>query len=268
MGDSIDEIPAWTVENQGLSCDLEESDADSAPIADDKSNDKKSKKKQKFLEMKKKKLIPREPAPTGMNPEEEYLKFVGNLPPDNALHQKGLFTFIKQVHKPIIEEKKTGEKAPCPFAGTIAAAVPSFRKKYCSASNDAEKFGCATVIIVCSGARRATQVISSISGKFKCRIGKLFAKHFKLQEQIDTLTKNYYPIAVGTPNRLSKLIEYGALRLSLTTLILIDMGVDSKGFTLLTIPEIKDDFADFLTGCVIAEKEHIRLSFVDPLQSA
>lgn len=48
----------------------------------------------------------------------------------------------------------------------------------------------------------------------KCKIAKLFAKHFKVQDQIDLLSKQYFPVAVGTPNRLSKLIELGALSLS------------------------------------------------------
>ena len=48
----------------------------------------------------------------------------------------------------------------------------------------------------------------------KCKIAKLFAKHFKVQDQIDLLSKQYFPVAVGTPNRLSKLVELGALSLS------------------------------------------------------
>lgn len=48
----------------------------------------------------------------------------------------------------------------------------------------------------------------------KCKIAKLFAKHFKVQDQVDLLSKQYFPVAVGTPNRLSKLVELGALSLS------------------------------------------------------
>lgn len=47
----------------------------------------------------------------------------------------------------------------------------------------------------------------------KCKIAKLFAKHFKVQDQIDLLSKQYFPVAVGTPNRLAKLVELGALSL-------------------------------------------------------
>lgn len=53
-----------------------------------------------------------------------------------------------------------------------------------------------------------------IHAGLKCKIAKLFAKHFKVQEQIELLSKQYFPVAVGTPNRLSKLVELGALSLS------------------------------------------------------
>ena len=56
--------------------------------------------------------------------------------------------------------------------------------------------------------------VSSPEIGLKCKIAKLFAKHFKVQDQIDLLSKQYFPVAVGTPNRLAKLVELGALSLS------------------------------------------------------
>lgn len=42
-----------------------------------------------------------------------------------------------------------------------------------------------------------------------CRIAKLFAKHFKIEEQEAFLRKEQARIVVGTPNRLEKLIDTG-----------------------------------------------------------
>ena len=57
-------------------------------------------------------------------------------------------------------------------------------------------------------------LLQSYNTGLKCKIAKLFAKHFKVQDQIDLLSKQYFPVAVGTPNRLAKLVELGALSLS------------------------------------------------------
>ena len=44
------------------------------------------------------------------------------------------------------------------------------------------------------------------------RVGKLFAKHLKAAEQVDFLRTTLVDIAVGTPNRLAKIMEdFGGL---------------------------------------------------------
>ena len=126
-----------------------------------------------------------------------------------------------------------------------------------------ESHGCPELVIICSSAIRATEVIKSISSKLiKVKIAKLFAKHFKMEEQIDLLTKNYYPIAIGTPNRMFKLLEYGALKFSKATIVLVDLAPDAKQFSLLTLPGVKDDLYKLLYNYVYPEKGHLKMSMI------
>lgn len=61
-----------------------------------------------------------------------------------------------------------------------------------------------------------------------CRVAKLFAKHFKVDEQEKELQARCVNIAVGTPNRIAKLAELGALNFGRLKLIVIDCALDAK----------------------------------------
>lgn len=59
-------------------------------------------------------------------------------------------------------------------------------------------------------------------------MAKLFAKHFKVGEQQALLEASVVGIACGTPNRLCKLADLGALSLAHCRLILLDVHRDLK----------------------------------------
>jgi superfamily II DNA/RNA helicase len=80
------------------------------------------------------------------------------------------------------------------------------------------------------------------------KVSKLFAKHLKISEQMESLSKSHFAIGVGTPNRLSKLISLGALRLNEVKIIIVDVEADEKNFTILTMPNVKDDFYEFMNS--------------------
>lgn len=106
---------------------------------------------------------------------------------------------------------------PCKFVTAIASGIHGFRAVL---KQVPDELGCPLIVIVCASANRAVDIIKSVSKGLKCKVAKLFSRHVKIQEQIDIL-KKHHPIAVGTPNRLHKLIELGALSLTQTKLILI-----------------------------------------------
>ncbi|XP_060213492.1 uncharacterized protein LOC132640755 [Lycium barbarum] len=75
----------------------------------------------------------------------------------------------------------------------------------------------------------------------ECRAAKLFSKHMKIEEQASSL-KNRVNIASGTPSRIKKLIDMEALGLSRLAVIVLDMKTDAKGYSLLTLAQVRDEF--------------------------
>ncbi|GAA5958208.1 hypothetical protein JCM3765_002848 [Sporobolomyces pararoseus] len=81
-------------------------------------------------------------------------------------------------------------------------------------------------------------------------VGKLFAKHFKLSQHAEYLDKTYVGIAVGTPNRIEKLLnETDSLKLThLSHLILDTTHLDQKKRSLMDLPDARGDLFKLL-GC-------------------
>lgn len=122
--------------------------------------------------------------------------------------------------------------------------------------------GSPMVIIVCLSARRSVQILKQLS-PLNVRCAKLFAKHMDLDEQIAMLRTSSFGIAVGTPNRMLKLLETesgseegggaGALSLDGTELLVIDNQQDSKAFTVCTLNDTAPDLIQFLDRAVIPQ---------------
>lgn len=116
-------------------------------------------------------------------------------------------------------------------------------------NSEAEK-GAPRVLILCAGAKRATDLIKGLR-PLRIRLGKLFAKHIKLSEQCELLRETEIPVAVGTPNRVGKLISSGALSLSQVSVILIDTFRNQKQMSVLDIRDTKKDLLALLKNHVI-----------------
>ncbi len=117
------------------------------------------------------------------------------------------------------------------------------------------------VIIVCVSALRAVEILKEISS-LNLRVAKLFAKHMNIDDQVNMLSKNSYGIAVGTPNRLLKLLQLpsiegdegdGALSLDYTELIVIDNYEDKKKFTVCTMNDTAPDMMAFIKEGVVEQ---------------
>mmetsp|Transcript_9171 Transcript_9171/g.13824 ORF Transcript_9171/g.13824 Transcript_9171/m.13824 type:complete len:269 (+) Transcript_9171:67-873(+) len=218
-----------------------------------KKQEKKAKRKQKFEEMKAKKKAKGNCVKeklTLVSPAEQCRLFLSTGAAGGS--NPGSFTpehFFSPSSVPSLKN---------PFMVAVASGIESYRSVL---NSEAVEPGCPFVVIVCSGARRAASVINAISKEAKCKIGKLFAKHFKVQDQVVAL-RAHFPIVVGTPNRLAKLVELGALSLSATQVLLVDMEKDAKGFSVLDLPGVCGDFYSFMSGPVSAESDHIRISLV------
>ncbi|KAJ3085540.1 hypothetical protein HK102_014067 [Quaeritorhiza haematococci] len=112
--------------------------------------------------------------------------------------------------------------------------------------NQKEENGKPKVLIVCASAIRCADLFKHLrSLNAMCHVAKLFAKHFKVSEQVDYLSKNVVRVGLGTPNRLIKLIEECEL-LSSCELLIIDMHKDLKQRTIFTVPECRQDLLNLL----------------------
>ena len=95
----------------------------------------------------------------------------------------------------------------------------------------------------CSGKRLASAAAVKAS---TAKIAKLFAKHFKIEEQIDFLGREAIHIGVGTPNRLLALVEQGHLKLDNLELVVIDTERNPKRFNIFDLQEVRTDLFSFL----------------------
>lgn len=203
-----------------------------------------------------------------MTVDEMLLCMVNHRPPrdDSASHaaEKGQeFSPLDFVCPSPTEGSSSSNQ--CPFVRAVSDNIPNYKRLLgTSAASAGDGNGCPNLLVVCSSASRATEIIRSLSGRpLKCKVVKLFAKHFKIREQVNMLALESFPVAVGTPHRLSKLIEVGALSLRLTQLVLVDMQPDSKMFNIITLPAVKDDFYDLLYSCIFPERSHLKISLIN-----
>ncbi|RLN71917.1 hypothetical protein BBJ28_00015913 [Nothophytophthora sp. Chile5] len=100
-------------------------------------------------------------------------------------------------------------------------------------------------LVLCSSALRCVEVLKHVAS-FKCRVGKLFAKHMKVSEQGEQLSRIFFPIAVGTPARVKKLLETDALSLKHTTHVIFDMEKDKKQLTIMELKDTATEVMDLL----------------------
>ncbi|CAO3624669.1 unnamed protein product [Mucor fragilis] len=78
------------------------------------------------------------------------------------------------------------------------------------------------------------------------KIAKLFAKHFKIEDQIWFLEHESIHMGVGTPNRLQALVEQGHLKLDNLELLVIDTERNPKKFNIFDLQEVRTDLFQFL----------------------
>ena len=157
-----------------------------------------------------------------------------------------------------VKLEKFGKHSDASLTRFIRFLVPDWKKSFKMTKK--QKAQCDTpspkVVIVCISAKRCVELLKHLV-EFKSSVGKLFSKHMNVKEQHDVLSRECPPIAVGTPNRLRKMLSLGYLELDRTTHIIIDMKVDSKDYHILNLKDTQVDFMDmFTTFCqpLVSEK--------------
>ncbi|KAJ5162350.1 Protein CMS1 [Penicillium capsulatum] len=140
----------------------------------------------------------------------------------------------------------------------LPAFLTSFAPKGADLSKASEQKGTPHTLVISAAALRAADVVRALRS-FQTKesiVGKLFAKHIKLEEAKQFLQRARTGIGAGTPTRVSDLIESGTLNLNELERIVIDGShIDQKQrgifdmkethlplLKLLTRPELRERY--------------------------
>ncbi|CAI0452202.1 unnamed protein product [Linum tenue] len=100
------------------------------------------------------------------------------------------------------------------------------------------------VLFISASALRAIDLLRGVRLLTKeCHAAKLFSKHMKVEEQV-TILKSRVNFASGTPSRIKKLIDIEAMGLSRLKVVVVDLQQDVKGYSLLSLPQVREEFWD------------------------
>lgn len=152
------------------------------------------------------------------------------------MHSKDLFTDMELEQKvfPSSSIVKSTKEYDSKKLDSFVDVLKEFRPSDLPSINGSPK-----VLIVTLSAIRAVDIIRSLKNiQSKFKLGKLFSKHKKLQDQRLFLDTNLVEFAVGTPDRLCKLFEE-CLKDDEIELLVIDTGRDAKERNIVEMPETK-----------------------------
>jgi len=146
----------------------------------------------------------------------------------------------------------TGPRTLDQLGEFITKALPSLHSRLGQKSKTS---GAPTLIFITGAALRVTDVTrvlkdKKLRGEKGGEVAKLFARHFKLEEHVAYLKRTKVGTAVGTPDRVGKLLESDALSLTALSHLIFDVTFrDAKKRTLLDIPENRDGLFKTVLGC-------------------
>ncbi|KAF2752331.1 hypothetical protein M011DRAFT_435889 [Sporormia fimetaria CBS 119925] len=113
--------------------------------------------------------------------------------------------------------------------------------------------GAPHTIVVTSSGIRAADMYRALNeglpkqGVKKLNVAKLFAKHIKLSEQVELLKKKKVDFGVGTPERLSALLDKKALNTANLKRVVIDVSyIDQKKRGILDMKDLHEPLVKLL----------------------
>ncbi|KAF2427588.1 hypothetical protein EJ08DRAFT_592794 [Tothia fuscella] len=138
--------------------------------------------------------------------------------------------------------------------------LPAFLRKFAEPGETLEvgplsKGSPHTLVITAAGLRAAdlTRALRTFESK-DSKVAKLFAKHIKLKEAIETCSKTRMSIGVGTPHRIADLLDDGALSSKHLKRIVIDASyIDQKKRGILDMQDTEPPLIRLLTRPALTE---------------
>ncbi|KAJ2611209.1 cms1 ribosomal small subunit [Coemansia sp. RSA 1365] len=102
-------------------------------------------------------------------------------------------------------------------------------------------YGAPQLLVLCSSALRVLELVKRLRPISQRATLKLFSRHIKINEHKDILKSTAVDIAVGTPNRVRKLMEEGNLKVNRLKLVVIDCWQDDKMRVLVDMDDTRND---------------------------
>ncbi|KAJ1801417.1 Protein cms1 [Coemansia sp. RSA 2399] len=102
-------------------------------------------------------------------------------------------------------------------------------------------FGAPQVLVICSSALRVIDLVKRLRPLTQRTVLKLFSRHIKIAEHKKTLKSAPVDIAVGTPNRIHKLLLDGDLKPNRLRLVVVDSWVDDKMRVVIDMDDTRAD---------------------------
>lgn len=122
--------------------------------------------------------------------------------------------------------------------------------------------GC-SVVVFSSSAIRCIELIKAFQkhSKRQFKIGKLFARHMKVEDQIHALQNNLFNVAVGTPSRINAVLERVPSIAFHIRYAIIDVHRDVKTRSIFDIQETARPLLDFLFR-TMSHRPVVKVNFI------
>jgi hypothetical protein len=141
----------------------------------------------------------------------------------------------------ICDFKVSEEIPPKDTSTDITIVLKEKGLKYIGTINDYNRLNPKeNTLIIAASALKCTSILSDLK-YLKRKIGKLFSRHLKVQDQTRKLQENATKVNVGTPNRILKLLDQIKIKK-----VIIDTSRDAKGFSILDLKDTRKDLLDLL----------------------
>ncbi|XP_026860960.2 protein CMSS1 isoform X2 [Electrophorus electricus] len=143
------------------------------------------------------------------------------------------------------------------MSNDLSHSLSSYLKEVCPKWSKVQKQHTQTssvlLLIVCGSALRTIELIKQLTTfKGQAKVLKLFARHIKVEEHMKLLSKGVTHIGVGTPGRVSVLIEKEGLHLQALRYLVFDWNYrDRKQRKMVDIPEVKGEFVRLMETGII-----------------
>ncbi|KAJ2660522.1 cms1 ribosomal small subunit [Coemansia sp. RSA 1199] len=101
--------------------------------------------------------------------------------------------------------------------------------------------GAPQALIICSSALRVVELVKMLRAVTKRPVAKLFSRHIKIDVQKKMLKEGALDVAIGTPNRVLRLLRDGDLKVNRLKLVAIDCWQDDKMRVVVDMDDTRSD---------------------------